>query len=386
MSVENIAKWISRPLKPHSVSEVLELGASVGTTIGDVRKENQDRAVVARYTSVQHPEKSFVCYGLCDGMGGMTEGGRCAEIALSTFLFRLTQVVTGSAEEAVRSAAIAANTEVNRRYRERGGTTLVAFVIFPESAAAVSIGDSRIYEIGPQKELTQISSDDTIVGQLNRLVGMNSSDSGWDTFAGQLAQYVGLGEGIEPRVYPINRDRAYLLTSDGIHGYGMSPETLRQFVASCGTTHLLVSRLITLSRWCGGRDNATALCSVPIRPDWFIAPSWTTGEWIEIWDSVGKTEFPVSQQSLHSPILKEPYERIGYDNIKPMKSRKRPSLISKKAPRTLRSDVHSSPEQGNLVIEIVDEKLPETTSGEIKPSDSPEMQPESLKGEQDRRD
>jgi hypothetical protein len=295
-------------------------------------------------------------------------------------------VATGSAEDAVRSAAIAANTEVNQRYRERGGTTLVAFVIFPDSAAAVSIGDSRLYEIGSQKELKQISSDDTVVGQLNRLVGKNSSDSGWDTFAGQLAQYVGLGEGIEPRIYPVNRDRAYLLTSDGIHGYGMSPDTLRQVVASSGTAQLLVSRLITLSRWCGGRDNATALCTVPIRTDGFIAPSWTTGEWMEIWDSLGKTEFPVSQQPHPSPILPKRQERIGYDDFKPMKSRKRPSVISKKSPRPMGRDVHSSSEQGHLVIQIVDEKLPETTSGEITTSDSPKIQSESLKDEQDRRD
>jgi serine/threonine protein phosphatase PrpC len=108
-------------------------------------------------------------------MGGMADGARCAEIALSSFLFRLTHDVRQTASETVRVAASTANAEVYRQYRERGGTTLVAIVVFPGSAAAVSVGDSRIYAANTRKELKQISIDDTIAGELNKLKGVNPS-------------------------------------------------------------------------------------------------------------------------------------------------------------------------------------------------------------------
>lgn len=365
MSAENIARWLGRPLKPLGLTEVPELGASVGTTIGDVRPENQDRAVVARFTSVRRPERSFVCFGLCDGMGGMADGSRCAEIALSSFLFRLTRDVRGPAEEVVRSAALAANTEVNRQYRERGGTTLVAIVVFPGSAAAVSVGDSRIYEINARKELKQISSDDTIAGELNKLEGLNPSRSGWDTFAGQLAQFVGIGEGIEPRIYPVNRDLSYLLTSDGIHGYGMSPDTLRQLVASNTTPQLIVSRLLQMSRWCGGSDNATVISVSPLRADWSVPPAWSTGEWLEIWDSVGKIELLAEQPSMPAASQIGPPERARYGEPRTKKLRKRTSGPPKKDPNSAAPAVRPPSTQGSLKIEIVDEKPRDTGSPAI---------------------
>jgi len=371
VSAENIARWLARPLKPLSLTEVPELGASVGTTIGDVRPENQDRAVVARFTSVRRPDRSFVCFGLCDGMGGMADGSRCAEIALSSFLFRLTRDVRGPAEEVVRSAALAANTEVNRQYRERGGTTLVAIVVFPGSAAAVSVGDSRIYEINARKELKQVSTDDTIAGELNKLEGLNPSRSGWDTFAGQLAQFVGIGEGIEPRIYPVNRDLPYLLTSDGIHGYGMSPDTLRQLAASNTTPQLLVSRLLQMSRWCGGSDNATVISVSPLRADWSVPPAWSAGEWLEIWDSLGKIELLAEQPSIPATSQIGMPERARYAEPRTKKSRKRTPGDPKKHPNSAAPAVRPPSTQGSLKIEIVDEKPLDTGSAAIIGSPDP---------------
>jgi serine/threonine protein phosphatase PrpC len=303
-------------------------------------------------------------------MGGMADGSRCAEIALSSFLIRLTHDVRGPAEEAVRSAAFAANTEVNRQYRERGGTTLVAIVVFPGSAAAVSVGDSRVYEINARKELKQISSDDTIAGELDKLAGLNSPRSGSDSFAGQLAQFIGIGEGIAPRIYPVNRDLAYLLTSDGVHGYGMSPDTLRQVVASGTTTQLLVSRLLQVSRWCGGNDNATAICVSPLRANWSVPPAWGTGEWLEIWDSIGKMEMPAEQPSMPAANQTRPTGRIGHGEPKTKKQRKRTSGTSKEPPNSTGPTVRPPSAQGSLKIEIVDEKPRDPAPGMVRAPDT----------------
>jgi PPM family protein phosphatase len=365
---ENIAKWLARPLKAFSVAEVPELAASVGTTVGDVRPDNQDRAIVARFTSARRPRESLLCFALCDGMGGMADGARCAEIALSSFLFWLTHDVKEITSEKVPAAALAANAEVHRQYRERGGTTLVAIVVFPGSATAVSVGDSRIYTANTRKELKQISIDDTIAGELNQLKGLQPSRSGWDTIANQLAQFVGIGEGMEPRVYPISTDLTYLLTSDGVHN--ISPDTLKQIVSSGGTPQLVVSRLLQVSRWCGGSDNATAICIPPLRTDWSVPPTWSSGDWLEIWDAGGKLELPIYRSPAVSTRQSEMPKSAVSTETKAKRSKKRNSGTSKKEAGSAGPSIRPSSGQRSLKIEIGDERPRDVASDVIEPPDS----------------
>lgn len=367
VSTENIAKWLARPLKAFSVAEVPGLAASVGTTIGSVRPENQDRAVVARFTSSQRPRESFVCFAVCDGMGGMADGARCAEIALSSFIYRLTHDFKQTASEMVRLSALAANEEVHRQYRERGGTTLVAIVVFPGSAAAVSVGDSRIYAADNRKQLKQISIDDTIAGELNQLKGLQGSRADWDTFSDQLAQFVGIGEGMEPRVYPVATDLTYLLTSDGTHY--ISPDTLKQIVSVGATPQLVVSRLLQVSRWCGGSDNATAICIPPLHKEWFVPPAWSSGDWLEIWDSIGKLELPIHSSLALSARPNEILKRAEPIETKTKRSRKRNSGASKKERVSAGPSARLALGQGSLKIEIGDEKPRDVVLDTAQPPD-----------------
>lgn len=368
MSLEIIAKWLSRPIKSFAVTEVSDLSVTIGTTVGSVREENQDRVVAARFTSAKRPETSFISFAICDGMGGMADGSRCAEIALSAFLMQLAKGATTSAGDAVRLAAMEANAEVNRRYRERGGTTIVAMAMFPKSAAAVSVGDSRLYEIVRPGSLRQISSDDTIVGELNKLPGFAPPHSASDTFAGQLAQYVGLGDGVEPRVHRLDRSNAYLLTSDGVHGYGMSPETLNQFVAAAGPSSSLVSRLLQLSRWCGGRDNASIICASPLDASHPTPLPWGEDDWLEIWDCGGKIEFPLTRADRPAAAETRPPERLPRRSETPTEtSRKRGQGSSPKRSRPSDRQRRVTPDQGSLKIEIVGEADVEAAGGAEAP-------------------
>jgi PPM family protein phosphatase len=348
--IEQIVKWLERPPKSTSVSEITELSASLGTTIGEVRTENQDRAVIARFTSTQRPAESFLCFALCDGMGGMVDGAQCAELAMSSFLFHLTDNLTRGASEAIRAAAMAANSDVYRRYQERGGTTLVAIVVFPESSAAVSVGDSRIYAVNPRKEVRQVSVDDTIASELSKIPGLEPSALASDTHASQLTQFVGIGSGMEPRMYSVNRDLVYLLTSDGIHR--MSGSTLAQIAVSAVTPQLVVPRLLHVSRWCGGTDNASVICVPLINSNWLKPPRWSGGEWLEIWDAFGKLELPLNERSHERFRQVGQAPHIASIQPKPSLSRKRAQGTSKrKGGKTSVPDEQSSP-QGSLKIEI----------------------------------
>ena len=363
MSAATIGKWLARPLKAIAVAEVTELHASVGTTIGEVRPENQDRGVVVRFTNAQRSQDSFVCAAICDGMGGMVDGARCAEIALSTFVLRLTQRLNETTSELIRLAALAANAEVYRQYRERGGTTLAALVAFPGSAAAVSVGDTRIYRFKDKKSVEQVSVDDTIAGELNKVRGLENSRSRWDPFADQLAQFIGIGEGIEPRLYPVDTKLRYLLTSDGAHK--VSADAFGHIASFAGSPQQMVSRLLQFSRWCGGVDNATAICLSPLEPDWVTAPAWSSGGWLEIWDTAGKLELPIERFPAQSARQSDSPIRRDFPEPKSKRSRKRAPGASKKAAPTAGPTVSSpSAMQGSLKIEIVDEK-PHNTESDV---------------------
>src|SRR5471030_274852 len=59
-------------------------GFAIGSVKGPAREDNQDRAVVARIIRGSSPALSVTVALVCDGMGGMVDGGTAAALAAST--------------------------------------------------------------------------------------------------------------------------------------------------------------------------------------------------------------------------------------------------------------------------------------------------------------
>jgi hypothetical protein len=273
---------------------------------------------------------------------------------------------------------------VNTRYRERGGTTLTAIVEFLHESWAVNVGDSRIYELARGKEFKQVTADDTIAGELDKLRELAPTRSGWDTFASQLAQFVGIGAEIEPQLIRINRDSIYLLTSDGVHGYGLNPGTFRQIAVSAPSSQALVSRLLQLSRWRGGTDNASAIATSPFRPERLKPAAWSSGDYLEVWDSAAKFEIPFQQQELaHVPVVhrttpsfteESPARRSRSGRSKGQSTSQKSSHLPK-GPATV---------QSSLKIEIVDQEPRERQFQSVHPNEVPPKQNDAVKPHSDR--
>jgi serine/threonine protein phosphatase PrpC len=117
---ERLSNWLARPTRATAVIDLPELLASIGTTIGEVRRENRDRAVIVRFASNVSRGDSFIACVLADGMGGMVDGARCAEIALGTFVDTLIRNGPGPMESKLRVATEAANVQVYRQFRQSG--------------------------------------------------------------------------------------------------------------------------------------------------------------------------------------------------------------------------------------------------------------------------
>jgi PPM family protein phosphatase len=235
-------------------------GIVLGTSVGAVRKSNEDRAIVIRARYARTPERDFLLAVLSDGMGGMVSGEAAAILAISTFTTRTIRSGRLAPERRLSMAAIAANEAVHQLLGGRGGATLSAILVEPHSGmTGVNVGDSRIYQISEDGNVEQLSRDDTL-GEYLKAPDIGADDTG------SLIQFIGLGEDMEPHIIPIlarNSISRFVLTSDGVHGTGlMLPIVARE----ASSTNNLVDKLLTLADLTGGRDNATAVM-IPDRLD-----------------------------------------------------------------------------------------------------------------------
>lgn len=293
--IENqLTTWLLRRTTASGVRRVASLSAALASDRGNVREENQDRAVIVRGKDRQG--QNYALVAVADGIGGMQDGGSCAAIAIGAFIAALnlcaqnTDNNSNHPENWLRKAAYAANEAVFSKYRASGGSTLVALLIrtnFPPHW--LSIGDSRVYCTN-DKNLVQLSVDDTIAGQL----GKNQENTNEQS---QLLQFVGMGTDLEPHIAKLNDDTAdtVILTTDGVHYLAPSPGWLGQIVHYSPEPGVCVKRLIDLAKWCGGTDNATvAMVTLPIDMQSEIRPSYPC---LEVWDAYGELQIITSMSA-----------------------------------------------------------------------------------------
>jgi hypothetical protein len=81
--VERLIKNVDSPMSNRGCGEFW-----LGTTLGSIRKENQDRGLVVTATYSSEPTKNVTLAILADGMGGLTHGNEAAVLGLSVFVAR----------------------------------------------------------------------------------------------------------------------------------------------------------------------------------------------------------------------------------------------------------------------------------------------------------
>jgi PPM family protein phosphatase len=331
--------------------DIPEMRAAIGTTVGEVRSGNQDRAIIARFSAPNATGRSFVACVLCDGMGGMVDGGRCAEITVASFIDYLISLSSPVSVDSVRGAVFEANDSVFRQYKGRGGTTLTALVSSTQTDGwAITVGDTRLYELPPSGPLKQLSTDDTIAGELKRIKGTDS-DSQLEPFSNRLAQFVGIGEGIEPRTLVVDTtmESNYLLATDGTRI--IDNVTFGRVVSASPSLQSLAVRLIHLSNWCGGEDNSSVIC-IPANATRAIQTTQGFNyPLLEIWDSFGKLDVVIaSERYAEKPVTSAPLNSSrAYDQQFHRPSNVNAQPKGRKTPRT-KSDKRSGVKSGKSVM------------------------------------
>tara|TARA_R110001592_G_scaffold295771_2_gene566095 strand:+ start:242 stop:1405 length:1164 start_codon:yes stop_codon:yes gene_type:complete len=307
---KSITSWLETQAHAEQTafSSIPDLGIDFGSTIGLVRKENQDRIVVAEYRDPINQAQDFVMAALSDGMGGGRDGGYCASSTLARIVFALTSRSTNkNLIDHLVSVCKDASEALFDEYKDKGGTTFSAVIISRSGeTAVVNVGDSRVHQLQlgardseAHSKFNQLTQDDNIAGEIAKIRGRLPSDLSGNEYANHLTQYIGAGKDIEPRVYEVSDDgRSSLLvaTSDGAHNIGES--VLGKLALFMPSSSEFVRRTLHVSRWTGGQDNASILCvNTELLKD-YLRVGATERNSLTIWTVGGSRQyFSISSES-----------------------------------------------------------------------------------------
>ncbi|SBV95246.1 putative Protein phosphatase [uncultured Desulfovibrio sp.] len=257
MAVQNsIFYWMQRTVKEKGC--IATTGqVAIGSTRGIVRQDNQDRAAVVTFYPSDKLSETVNVAVLCDGIGGLQDGANAAALAISAFVSQLVGLSDDNLKGQLSFAANKANGEVFAKYKGRGGCTLSAVSITKAGPVEiVNYGDSRVY-LQNGNGLVQLSTDDTLDGQLakmDRHVGVSLPEFK------HLVQFIGMEGEIDTSSIDINKIKdgdQILIVSDGV--YGVEFQFMEKILLNSNSAESSIKKLLLLSEWVGGVDNATAI-------------------------------------------------------------------------------------------------------------------------------
>lgn len=242
---------------PYSYSSALDRGLK--------RESNQDRLILC-------PEAGF--YGVSDGMGGLAQGGRTAEILAEVVPQYVKEILSGLAggvpdpERAgellkgkIEGISDKLYNSFNAGGRSKYGATFCAVWLIGRAAAFVNLGDSRAYLLPRHgKSIRQITSDHSIAAVLIRNGELTVKGAKNHPSANQLTRFVGMEAPAEADrfVEPLAPGDRLLLCSDGLHGL-MEDGRIKRILRSSRSPAVVCGRLVKAANEAGGRDNISAV-------------------------------------------------------------------------------------------------------------------------------
>lgn len=281
-----LADWLRRETGISGVRRVADLRGAIASEIGNVRDENQDRAIVFKCQDANGVQCAVAA--VADGIGGMKEGAKCASLAIASFASAFCELGfhagVSSTEhflkERLQRATMLSNEAVFKEFQGKGGSTFVAVLLVSDKAPLwVSAGDSRIY-LQTDREIKCLTVDDTIAGQLNKSGRISPEHS-------KILQFVGMGEDFEPHVGKVTNASAgrLVLTTDGVHYLEEGSEWFHNVMRNAPDTPAIAQRLISVAKWCGGPDNATlGIVEFPLE----LSVRETVDHALQVWDAFGE--------------------------------------------------------------------------------------------------
>lgn len=237
-----------------------------GTDIGRRRSVNEDAYLC---------DDELGLWVVADGMGGHAAGEVASQESIDTIHGMVKRGKTTvnldgpHTEEKARAAcrllegAVQAATYILFAMAEldRGkagmGTTISAMMRFGDSVVLGQVGDSRIYRVRTGDAL-QLTEDHTLIAWQLKQGLITPDQARVSKQRNVITRAVGSRDyvQVDTSVWEAGLGDAYMLCSDGLHGY-LKPEEIPGMMADGG--HFAVEKFIALANARGGKDNITAV-------------------------------------------------------------------------------------------------------------------------------
>lgn len=245
--------YVCELLDPERVSPRSHVNAAWSTTIGQVRRENQDAIGV-------YQSPGTYLFSVADGVGGGYAGDRMSRYATQYLLkaFQVNWQRNIAWEQLLEQAVIHINAEVRRflhNLPHDAGTTLTAVVIDEWKAHIAHVGDSKLYLL--RNHRLEPITQDHVDQQLASAGTNNGSQNG--IARSILTRAIGKNDVIAPDMHELYLqpgDRL-LLCTDGITSC-VSHEEIVEWMSS-ETLSSIPETLVQLSNERKSTDNASAV-------------------------------------------------------------------------------------------------------------------------------
>lgn len=278
---------------------------SLGTSIGRVRSSNEDRVVFSKVKSSYSDESIFLLI-VSDGMGGMKSGSLAAAMSVSSFLAKFHELYDVKAiEDRVKLSINFANSEVYNKLGGEGGATF-SLLIYSDLSGChyCNIGDSRIYQASKSNGLTQLTIDDDVKSLLKQ-EGLSVDETILN--GNGITKFIGMDSELDVDVLGGKCSGTFIIASDGVYRIGQ--KLMAVLYNYSDNINVFVERVISMSNWMGGVDNASCIVVDFENMSQNIFESYGVDNSLVVWDPVGSYTYAYE------------YVSVFKDKVKPKKKK-----------------------------------------------------------------
>jgi serine/threonine protein phosphatase PrpC len=235
----------------------LTIRAFGGTHTGRVRSGNEDSYLIGD-----------AVHAVADGMGGHQAGEIASDAALEPLRALDVTALAGPDEvgEALATAVRKANTIVVERASsdpqlEGMGTTLTAVAVRDGQLHVAHVGDSRAYLLRDAEDMSQLTTDHTLVERLVREGRLSRDEAATHPQRNVITRAIGHETAVEVEVLPpitLRDGDQVLLCSDGLSG-PVDDARIAAILAETMDGDEAIAALLAQANAEGGPDNITAV-------------------------------------------------------------------------------------------------------------------------------
>lgn len=216
----------SAPSEP-IIRKVPQLTTLTRSAVGN-RDYQQDAVYVTPSKILASNKKTRILAMVCDGMGGMADGGKASQTAIQMIVQGFQRVEKDPVlniplffQQGIRAADLAIS-EFPKENGRGSGTTMVACIVEDNKLYWASVGDSRIYIIRGH-QMQQVTTDHNYWLRLKEKVAageMTEEEARADRKKEALISYLGMGNvslmDINTEPFEMQYGDMVMLCSDGI--------------------------------------------------------------------------------------------------------------------------------------------------------------------------